>query len=122
MEVNAQPGQGLSLTGIVYGADGRPLSDAEVSLASSLQPTLSTVKCPVCDAQLLSCPSHNSWPRVLDLLRSGRGHLHAAATTRTDAEGRFRFQGLRGVSFTVWANAPGHGGAAPRARRRPGIP
>ncbi len=121
VDVTDRTGQGLTLTGVVHGADGQPLAGAEVALASSLQPTLATVKCDVCGAALLACPSHNTWPRVGELLRSGRGHLHAATQTVTDAEGRFRFEGLRGVSFTVWATAAGHGSAA-HERAAPGDP
>ncbi len=117
----ASDGVGLTLSGTVHGADGKPLADAEVSLSSSSQTSLATVKCAVCGEPLLSCPSLATVPRVAELLGSGKGHLHAAAKTRTGPDGRFRFERLSGVAFTVWAGAPGHGTAV-HERAAPGDP
>ncbi len=114
-------GAGLALSGIVYGPDGQPLAGAEVSLASSSQATLATVKCSVCGEPLLACASRASVPKVEALLRSGKGHLHPGATTTTGTDGRFRFERLSGVAFTVWASAQGHG-AAVHERAAPGDP
>lgn len=121
VEVSSSTPSGLTLTGVVRDPSGQPIANAEVSLASSAQQSLLTVRCSECGQALLSCPAQETRSRVRDLLAAHRGGLTAGATTRTDADGRFRFENLAGVSFTVWAVAKGHG-AAVHERAAPGDP
>lgn len=121
VRVSSETPTGLSLTGVVKDARGQPVPGAEVSLAASSQASLATVRCEECGQLLLSCPSHETFGRMRELFASGRGQLQAGAMTRTDADGKFRFDNLFGVSFTVWASAEGHG-AAVHERAAPGDP
>lgn len=113
--------QGLTLTGVVKGPDGTPIADAEVSLAASSQPAFIGLRCGVCAEWLLSCHAHETARSVASLLESKRGQLTAALTTRSDAQGRFRFEQLVGTSFTVWGRAPGFGDGI-KERAAPGDP
>ncbi len=121
VKVSSDTPSGLSVTGTVRDAFGKPVVDAEVSLAASSQATLASVRCPVCNETMLSCGSRQTWTQVRELLHAHQGALTAGATTRSDAEGKFRFENLIGVSFTVWAQAEGHG-AALHERAAPGDP
>lgn len=121
VSVSSATASGLSLTGIVKDSAGRPIADAEVSLASSAQASLLTVRCAECQALLLTCPSPQTSLRVRDLLASEKGALTAGATTQSGPDGRFRFENLAGVAFTVWAMAEGYG-AAVKERAAPGDP
>jgi hypothetical protein len=49
------------------------------------------------------------------------GELSPAATTTSDEAGRFRFEHLAGISFTVWGTAAGHG-LGVKERAAPGDP
>lgn len=113
--------QGLTLTGVVRDATGAPVADAEIGLAASAQPSVSSLRCGVCGQWLLSCHAHETARSVARLFESRKGELAAALTTRSDAEGRFRFQQLLGTSFTVWGTAPGLG-LGVKERAAPGDP
>ncbi|MBI3183009.1 MAG: carboxypeptidase regulatory-like domain-containing protein [Myxococcales bacterium] len=121
VEVAAGEQKGLTLTGTVFDPLGRPVSGADVFLASSAQQSLTTVRCGECGELLLSCIAPESALTVAELLRRGRGLLAPAASTRSDEQGRFRFERLAGVSFTVWARSSGLGEAV-RERAAPGEP
>lgn len=113
--------QGLTLTGTVRDPQGAPIPNAEVSLASSSQQSLTVARCGICDEPLLACRAHETTRTVASLLDAHRGELVAALTTTSDAEGRFRFEQLAGTSFTVWARAPGFGEGV-KDRAAPGDP
>lgn len=119
VEVSSGEAEGLTLSGRVLDPGGKPLAGAEVSLASSAQKTLSSVRCDACGQPLLSCQAHESAAHVLAFFEQQRGFLAARLTARTDAQGTFRFEHLSGVSFSVWAKAPGYG-VAMRERAAPG--
>src|SRR5262249_54058804 len=59
--------------------------------------------------------------QTLAFFEHEHGFLTPRATTRTDAQGKFRFDHLAGVSFSVWAKAAGFG-VAMRDRAAPGEP
>ncbi|WP_375758841.1 carboxypeptidase regulatory-like domain-containing protein [Corallococcus exercitus] len=113
--------EGLTLTGRVLDGGGRPVADAEVSLAASAERTLADVRCDECGLALLACTAHETALHTRAFFEQQQGFLTARATVRTDAEGRFRFEHLAGVSFTVWARAAGLG-VALRDRAAPGEP
>ncbi len=113
--------EGLTLTGKVLDAAGKAVASAEVSIASSAQASLLTVSCGRCGEPIVSCNARETALTVAELLRQRRGLLEAASSTRTDGEGRFRFERLKGVSFTVWARADGLGESV-RERAAPGEP
>lgn len=115
----SQPG--LTLTGVVKSPDGAPVEGAEVFLASSSQSSLTGVRCGICDEWLLSCHAHETARTVTGLLAKKQGEQVAALTTRSDAEGRFRFEQLAGTSFTVWGRAAGFGDGV-KERAAPGDP
>lgn len=119
VEVSSGEAEGLTLTGRVVDSRGQPLVNAEVSLAASAQKTLASVHCEACGLALLACPANESAARVLDFFAHQHGFLAPRATVHTDAEGRFRFERLAGVSFSVWAKADGYG-VALRERAAPG--
>ncbi|AKF82270.1 hypothetical protein MFUL124B02_26730 [Myxococcus fulvus 124B02] len=121
VEVTSGSQEGLALTGRVLDSSGRPVPDAEVFLSASAERTLVDVRCDECDQALLSCPARESTLHTLAFFEQQRGFLSPRATARTDAEGRFRFEHLVGVSFSVWARAPGLG-VALRDRAAPGDP
>ncbi|WP_434379986.1 carboxypeptidase regulatory-like domain-containing protein [Melittangium boletus] len=121
VEVSSGSAEGLTLTGRVLDPAGRPVADAEVSLAASAQKTLTSVRCDECGLALLACPARESALHAWDFFEQAHGFLHAKAHVRTDAQGRFRFEHLAGVSFSVWARAEGFG-AAMRERAAPGEP
>jgi protocatechuate 3,4-dioxygenase beta subunit len=121
IEVSSGTSEGLTLTGRVLDSGGRPVADAEVSLAASAQKTLTSVRCETCGQALLACPARESALHAWDFFEQAHGFLNARASVRTDAQGRFRFEHLAGVSFSVWARAPGFG-AAMRERAAPGEP
>lgn len=101
--------QGLTLQGVVREPGGKPIADAEVFLSASSQPSLTGLRCGVCNEWLLSCRAQETARSVAALLLSGRAEQVPALSTRSDPEGRFRFERLVGVSFTVWGRAPGFG-------------
>lgn len=113
--------QGLTLTGVVRSPDGAPIADAEVFLAASSQSSVTGVRCGVCNEWLLSCHAHETARTVSGLLERRVGELKAALTTRSDAEGKFRFEQLAGTSFTVWGRAAGFGDGI-KERAAPGDP
>ena len=119
VEVSSGSTEGLTLTGRVLDAAGRPVAGADVFLAASAQKTLTSVRCDECDQSLLACPARESGLHALAFFEQARGFLQPKATARTDAQGRFRFERLAGVSFSVWARASGFG-AAMRERAAPG--
>jgi protocatechuate 3,4-dioxygenase beta subunit len=121
VEVSSGDAEGLALTGRVLDPRGKPLANAEVSLAASAQKTLTSVRCDDCGQALLACQANESAAHVLDFFEHQHGFLTSRATVRTDAQGRFRFERLAGVSFSVWAKAPGYG-VALRERAAPGEP
>jgi hypothetical protein len=121
VEVSSGEAEGLALTGRVLDPRGRPVSGAEVFLAASAQKTITSVRCEECGQALLSCQAHESATHVLAFFEQQHGFLTPRATARTDPEGRFRFARLAGVSFSVWAKAPGYG-VALRERAAPGEP
>jgi len=99
---------GLTLEGRVLDPQGAPIANAEVFLAPSAQPLFRDVGEPATDqpetglgiAQVQS---------LVTRLEAGEGHFAPAAQVVSDAEGRFRFGGLRNVALRVWASAEGHG-------------
>ncbi|NTX14525.1 carboxypeptidase regulatory-like domain-containing protein [Myxococcus sp. CA056] len=121
VEVSSGGQEGLALTGRVLDASGKPVSGAEVFLAASAERTLADVRCDECDQALLSCPARESALHTLAFFEQERGFLSPRATVRTDEQGRFRFEHLVGVSFSVWARASGLG-VALRDRAAPGDP
>ena len=121
MEVTSGAQAGLELTGRVWDAGGQPVAGAEVFLAASAQKTLTSVRCDECGQALLACPARESGLHARAFFEQARGFLQPKATTRSDAQGRFHFEHLVGVSFSVWARAPGFG-AAMRERAAPGEP
>jgi protocatechuate 3,4-dioxygenase beta subunit len=121
VEVSSGDSEGLALTGRVLDSAGRPVAGADVFLSASAQKTLTSVRCDACGQALLACPARESGLHALAFFEQARGFLQPKATVRTDAQGRFRFEHLAGVSFSVWARAPGFG-AAMRERAAPGEP
>ncbi|HEX8825947.1 MAG TPA: carboxypeptidase-like regulatory domain-containing protein, partial [Archangium sp.] len=121
VEVSSGTAQGLTLTGRVLDSAGKPVAGAEVFLAASAQKTLTSVRCDECGQALLACPARESSLHALAFFEQARGFLQPKATVHTDAQGRFRFEHLVGVSFSVWARATGFG-AAMRERAAPGEP
>jgi hypothetical protein len=121
VKVAAGQGEGLTLEGRVLDPEGKPVPRAEVFLASSAQADLTTVRCADCGEAILSCRARESAARVAQLLNQQRGFLQAAAQTTSDAQGRFRFEHLAGVSFTVWGRASGLGDGV-QDRAAPGDP
>ncbi|MCP3103486.1 carboxypeptidase regulatory-like domain-containing protein [Myxococcus sp. K15C18031901] len=121
VEVSSGGQEGLALTGRVLDPSGRPVPDAEVFLAASAERTLVDVRCDECGLALLSCQAHETALHALAFFEQQRGFLTPRATARTDAQGRFRFEHLVGVSFSVWAKAAGLG-VALRDRAAPGDP
>jgi protocatechuate 3,4-dioxygenase beta subunit len=121
VEVSSGEAEGLTLTGRVLDSTGRPVAGADVFLSASAQKTLNSVRCDECGQALLTCPARESGLHALAFFEQARGFLQPKATARTDAQGRFRFERLAGVSFSVWARAPGFG-AAMRERAAPGEP
>jgi protocatechuate 3,4-dioxygenase beta subunit len=119
VEVSSGSTEGLTLTGRVLDAAGRPVAGADVFLAASAQKTLTSVRCDECEQALLACPARESGLHALAFFEQARGFLQPKATARTDAQGRFRFEHLAGVSFSVWARVSGFG-AAMRERAAPG--
>ncbi len=121
VEVSSGSTEGFTLTGRVLDGSGRPVAGADVFLAASAQRTLSSVRCDECGQALLACPARESGLHALAFFEQARGFLQPRATARTDGEGRFRFEHLAGVSFSVWARAVGLGEAM-RERAAPGEP
>ncbi|MBF5044196.1 carboxypeptidase regulatory-like domain-containing protein [Aggregicoccus sp. 17bor-14] len=119
--VQREDAGGLTLSGHVRDAAGQPLAGADVFLAASAEETLASERCEVCGEPLLSCEAHESARHVAGLLSREEGLLAPRARVRTDAGGAFRFEHLAGVSFTVWARAPGRG-VASHERAAPGEP
>ena len=112
VEVRAAPGQsGLTLRGRIEDPRGAPIPGAEVHLVAALQPRLGVLQCPWKEAKLLGCDAAETVEAVRGLLEKKQGLLRPALTVRTDAEGAFAFEGLSGVSFTVWATSSGYGPA-----------
>ena len=121
VEVSSGSAEGLALSGRVLDAAGRPVPDAEVFLAASAQKTLTSVRCDECGQALLACPARESGLHARAFFEQARAFLQPKATARTDAQGRFRFEHLAGVSFSVWARASGFGSAL-HERAAPGEP
>lgn len=121
VEVSTSGQAGLALSGRVLDARGQPIADAEVLLMASEERTVAALRCKHCGAPLLSCAAPETALHLHTVLEQGQGFLEPRATARTDGQGRFLFPGLRGVSFTVWARAPGFGPAL-RERAAPGEP
>ena len=113
--------QGLTLTGVVKDPGGQPIANAEVFLSASSQPSLTGLRCGVCAEWLLSCHAHETARSVATLLESKKGELTAALSTRSDAQGKFRFEQLAGTSFTVWGRGVGFGDGI-KERAAPGDP
>jgi protocatechuate 3,4-dioxygenase beta subunit len=121
VEVSSGENEGLVLTGRVLDPTGRPIAGAEVFLAASAQKTITSVRCEECGQPLLSCPARESGVQALAFFEHQHGFLTPRASARTDAQGKFRFDHLAGVSFSVWAKAQGFG-VAMRERAAPGEP
>lgn len=118
---SSQPGAGLALTGRVLDQGGKPVPNARVSLSASAQQDLSTISCDVCGRPILTCEAGETAPKIAALLHQQKGLARGALSTTSDAEGKFRFENLSGVSFTVFAEAAGFG-AALHERAAPGDP
>ncbi len=121
VDVSSANADGLTLTGTVKDNQGNAVPNAQVSLAASGQLSLTSLKCGDCGKELLSCPARESGLKVASLLAAKRGELAAAVQTTTDEKGTFRFDHLSGVSFTLWASAPGFGEGV-KERAAPGDP
>jgi Carboxypeptidase regulatory-like domain len=117
----AEAVQALTLTGVVRDPAGQPVAGATVRLAASAQPTMATHVCAHCDQPLLSCRARQSWATVEAFLAGGKSGLPFGAETTTDDKGQFRFERLKGVSFTVWATKEGLG-LGVKERAAPGEP
>jgi protocatechuate 3,4-dioxygenase beta subunit len=113
--------QAFTLTGVVRDPTGKPIANAEVFLAASSQVSLTSVRCGLCNEWLLSCHAHETARTVASLLERKQGELAPALTTSSDAEGKFRFEQLSGISFTVWGRASGFGFGI-KDRAAPGDP
>jgi len=98
VNVAATSGEGFTIEGRVFDPSGKSVPGAEVFLASSAQADLSTVRCADCGEPILSCRARESAARVALLLDQKRGFLQPGAQTASDAQGRFRFEHLAGVS------------------------
>ncbi|MCP3137551.1 carboxypeptidase regulatory-like domain-containing protein [Pyxidicoccus xibeiensis] len=121
VDVSSGTGEGLALTGRVLDSAGRPVAGAEVFLSASAERTLADVRCDECELALLSCSARETALHTLAFFEQQHGFLTPRATATTDAQGRFRFEHLAGVSFSVWAKATGLG-VALRERAAPGDP
>ncbi len=121
VEVRATNDQGLTLAGIVRSADGQAIAGATVFLASTEQQSLTSVRCQHCNELMLSCRARETAVTVGELIDGHQGEQVAAATTTSDAQGKFRFERLAGISFTVWGKAVGHG-LGIKERAAPGDP
>ncbi len=121
VEVRSTGSGGLTLSGTVRDPQGTPIAGAEVSIAASGQQSLVSVRCATCGELLMSCHGPTTQQLIEGLLADHKGELVPGATTRTDAEGKFRFESIMGISFTVWANAPGLGTGV-KERAAPGDP
>ncbi|WP_164000907.1 carboxypeptidase regulatory-like domain-containing protein [Pyxidicoccus caerfyrddinensis] len=121
VDVSSGANEGLALAGRVLDSAGRPVEGAEVSLSASAEKTLADVRCDECGQALLSCQARETSLQTLAFFEHQHGFLTPRATATTDAQGRFRFEHLAGVSFSVWAKAPGLG-VALRDRAAPGDP
>ncbi len=122
VEVVAQGQEiGLTLTGTVKSASGQALADAEVFLAATNQPSLVDVRCGVCTEWLLGCHAHETARSVSMMLAKHQGEHVASLSVRSDAQGHFRFERLKGTSFTVWGRAAGWGDGV-KERAAPGDP
>ncbi|MBK7860731.1 MAG: carboxypeptidase regulatory-like domain-containing protein [Archangiaceae bacterium] len=121
VDVTAQSQEGLTLSGVVKDPSGNPVRDATVSLAAGGQASITSLECGDCRRQLLSCPARESGLKVQSLIAAKRGELSPALTTTSDEHGRFRFEHLSGVSFTLWASAAGFGEGV-KERAAPGDP
>ncbi|MBX7116145.1 MAG: carboxypeptidase-like regulatory domain-containing protein [Myxococcaceae bacterium] len=119
--VDAGPDTGprFTLEGVVRDAAGKPVVNAEVRVAPTGQSDLLMATCPFCGQKLLACEARQTGAFVTELLHGHQLELTPVGTTRTGADGKFRFEQLRGVSFTVWASAEGHGEGL-RERAAPG--
>ena len=114
-------GQGLALSGVVTDPSGAPVPEARVRLAATAQQSFLDVHCGFCGRKLTQCRSPEAGRIFAALLDGHRGEARAALETTTDATGRFRFEHLEGVSFTVWADAAGLGTGV-KDRAAPGDP
>ncbi len=121
LDVRGGTTSGLALTGVVRDSAGNAVPGAEVFLAASGQQSLTSVRCGTCQEPLLGCRARESTPLLESLLSQHKGELTPGASTRTDAEGKFRFESLAGISFTVWARAKGLGEGV-KERAAPGDP
>lgn len=101
--------QGLTLTGTVRDANGAPVPNAHVHLASSSQSDFIALKCGFDGLPLIACRSPETARTVATLFEGHRGELTPALNVESDAQGAFRFEHLAGTSFTVWAEANGFG-------------
>ncbi len=120
--IAAAPGQpSYTLTGTVRDAAGKPVPGAQVFVSASSQGSLATLRCLTCNEPLLSCHAHPTTQVIGRMLEAHQGELVSGATATTDAEGKFRFERLAGISFTVWARAAGFG-AGIKERAAPGEP
>lgn len=109
----------LTLEGRVVDPAGAPVANAEVSLSASAEEAALESRCPHCGLARKSCLAAASFEQVA---HAWEGETPAALLrTRTGSDGRFRFQGLRRVSFAVWAQADGFGEGV-RERAAPGEP
>lgn len=113
--------QAYALTGVVKDPTGQPIANAEVFLAASAQPSVTSLRCGVCAEWLLSCHAHETARSVATLFEARRGELTPALTVRSDEKGAFRFEQLSGISFTIWGRAPGFGDGI-KERAAPGDP
>ncbi len=109
LEALVPPDQsGLTLEGQILDSQGAPIANAEVFLAPSAQPLFREVSEPVTD-QPETGLGIAQVQALVTRLAAGEGHFAPASQVVSDAEGRFRFGGLRNVALRVWASAEGHG-------------
>ena len=120
--VAAQAGQpGLTLTGTVRDSAGKPIANADVFLAASSQPSLTSMRCATCGEPFLTCGAHQSAHVIAAMLEAHQGQQLVGAQAKSDAQGAFRFEHLAGISFTVWGGAVGFGTGV-KERAAPGDP
>ncbi len=109
VDAGTDTGPRFTLEGWVRDAAGKPVANAEVRVAPTGQSDLLMATCPFCGQKLLACEARQTGAFVTELLHGHQLELTPVGSTHTGSDGRFRFEQLLGVSFTVWASAEGHG-------------
>lgn len=84
-----------AVTGVVQDEQGNPVPGAEVTLfAPHGGHTLDSATCPVCEQPVLECFDLHTAHDVIAAARAGKGQPKVLATTSSQADGTFRFDGV----------------------------